>query len=78
MTRRRREADLRQLRPLGLATVATAYTSSFARRAACRALQGVAMAATAPAGYALLGRAFLPINWRRVVALRGGRERGGL
>ena len=43
-----------------LATVATAYTSSFAGVAACRALQGVAMAATAPAGYALLGRAFPP------------------
>jgi predicted MFS family arabinose efflux permease len=41
-----------------LATVATAYTDSFAGVAACRALQGVAMAATAPAGYALLGRAF--------------------
>ena len=43
-----------------LATVATAYTSSFAGVATCRALQGVAMAATAPAGYALLGRAFPP------------------
>ena len=43
-----------------LATVATAYTSSFTGVAACRALQGVAMAATAPAGYALLGRAFPP------------------
>ena len=43
-----------------LATVATAYTSSFGGVAACRALQGVAMAATAPAGYALLGRAFPP------------------
>ncbi|KAH8044779.1 sphingolipid transporter [Aureococcus anophagefferens] len=41
-----------------LATVASGSCESFAQLALCRAAQGVAMAATAPAGYALIGRAF--------------------
>ncbi|KAH8047175.1 sphingolipid transporter [Aureococcus anophagefferens] len=41
-----------------LATVASGSCESFARASA--AAQGVAMAATAPAGYALIGRAFPP------------------
>ena len=43
-----------------LATVASGSCESFAQLALCRAAQGVAMAATAPAGYALIGRAFPP------------------
>ncbi|KAJ8603079.1 hypothetical protein CTAYLR_006680 [Chrysophaeum taylorii] len=42
------------------ATVALGQMHSFGGVAACRAAQGLAMAATAPAGYALLARAFDP------------------